>query len=303
MGNLLIHIGYHKTGTSWLQDQLFANTSAGYYSVGGRQPAEAIQQFVIPSPFRFDLQIARSAFEAEIDKGANQGLVPVISHEGLSGNPIEGRYDSCIVADRLQEAFPDARILIGIREQKAMIFSAYRQYVRRDGTRSLTEFIGRGNERTGYAPIFRLDFLEFHLLIEYYQRLFRHVLVLPLELLTTDPAEYVCRIAAFAGERTCYSPSTERSNVGWSGLTLEVRRKLNAFFPRDKLGGRQSLGYRVSRSACAAIDKVVPDWAHQRLERRWKRQIAERVGEMYRDSNQRTSQLIGIDLSDFGYPC
>jgi len=49
--------------------------------------------------------------------------VPVLSAERLSGNPDSGGYDSVHVAEYLAATFPEARVLIVIREQADMLVS------------------------------------------------------------------------------------------------------------------------------------------------------------------------------------
>ena len=47
--------------------------------------------------------------------------------------------------------------------------------------------------------------------------------------------------------------------------------------------------------------KVLRGKLNQAIETRQRRRIAEEVGDKYRASNRRTSELIGIDLAQYGY--
>ena len=49
--SLLIHIGYHKTGTSWLQERLFSNADFGFESP--ITPDEIRDHLVVQNPLRF----------------------------------------------------------------------------------------------------------------------------------------------------------------------------------------------------------------------------------------------------------
>jgi hypothetical protein len=53
----------------------------------------------------------------------------VITDERLSGNPQSGGYDSRELADKTPRTFPDSKMLIVVREQTAIIYSSYKQYV------------------------------------------------------------------------------------------------------------------------------------------------------------------------------
>ena len=117
----LIHVGYHKTGSTWLQKRVFADDAAGFCVPWAAGREEAVRAFIHPNPFHFAPAKAREAFEAGLEKARERSLVPVISHEGLSGDPMAGKYYGREVAERISRTFPDARILICIREQKATL--------------------------------------------------------------------------------------------------------------------------------------------------------------------------------------
>ena len=71
----------------------------------------------------------------------DEGLSPVVSFERFSGNPFSGGYDSKEIADRLVQVFPDARVLVVVREQRSMIVSTYKQYVREGGALPPSKFM------------------------------------------------------------------------------------------------------------------------------------------------------------------
>src|SRR5215218_14466 len=109
----LLHIGYHKTGTTFLQRRVFPEP--GFSLVAG---AKALRPaFVVGDPFGFDPMLVRETFRPAIEKVRERDLVPVLSAERLSGNPHSGGYDSKQIAERLAATFPEARVLIVIREQ------------------------------------------------------------------------------------------------------------------------------------------------------------------------------------------
>ncbi len=107
------------------------------------------------------------------------------------------------MADRIHSVFPKARILIGVREQKSMAMLTYREYILAGGTLPLEVYVGRGDEPLGVMPIMHPDYLEYDRVIGYYQGLYgnENVLVMPMEMLKRDPAEYVRKLLEF-----CRSP-------------------------------------------------------------------------------------------------
>jgi hypothetical protein len=83
----LIHIGYHKSGTTWLQQEVFCQRSLGFCAPWGRQSHLAIDRFVIVNPFQFNAGEARRQFMAGLRQAADDNLVPVITSADLCGHP------------------------------------------------------------------------------------------------------------------------------------------------------------------------------------------------------------------------
>lgn len=302
----LLHIGYHKTGTASLQNFVFPNAGAGFSLVaGGKRIRPA---FVEVNPFGFDPDAARAGFEPDIRKAESRNLVPVLSAERLSGNPHFGGYDGKTIADRLAAAFPDARVLVAIREQAGMLVSLYKQYLKRGGAVSFQQYVGAppGADR---APRFRFDFLEYHRLIGHYRNLFgdENVLVLPYELLRTLPGEFLGQIGGFLG-----APATEADlrwkNASPSALSLSLKRHANRWVVRNAFNPAAPFALDGSNGAllrlCDAADaRVVPDALRGRRERGWRRFAEGEVGDRYAQSNSLTAELTGLDLRAFGYDC
>src|SRR5215211_2730079 len=221
----LLHIGYHKTGTTWLQRHVFGDPKSGFSQMSGAQRLIAVNAFDF-KPKRIRRQMGRRIGEA-------QGLVPVLSSERLSGEPQFGGYDSELIADRLAAVFPDARVLVVIRAQTSMFLSIYKEYIRRGGAASLRQYLAAPDD--GYwMPRFRFEFLEYHRLIGYYQDLFgaESVMVLPYELLRTQPEAFLGQISGFVGTKVV-PPRVRSVNVSLSAFALGLKRRANRYFVLD----------------------------------------------------------------------
>src|SRR5438046_10505277 len=99
MSEPLIHIGYHKTGSTWLQQPIFRDGRFGFETHDTPLPVD--EAFIAQNPFTFDASRARSAFTAPVEAAAERGLVYLVSHERLSGDVGTGGVDSKMIADRL----------------------------------------------------------------------------------------------------------------------------------------------------------------------------------------------------------
>ncbi len=301
--NLIIHIGLHKTGTTWLQRRVFADAAMGYVSTRNGQSNEATDAFVTVDPLAFDPDQARQRFQPLLDEARAKGLVPVISQERLSSDPSFGGYYFTDVIDRLLETFGSFRVLLTIREQRGMLLALYRQAVRSGGTYTLTQMIGTGDEPTGWAPTIRPEYLMYDRMIAHLsERVGReNVCVLPLELMRNDPKSYLERLGSFTGARATIEPEMEAENAGLSPLATRMSTVTNRFARPNPIGPEQSWRLKFLRSFYWRLDRVMPKAWSRRTNERWKRTIEERVRGLYADSNRRTAELTGFDLRSMGY--
>lgn len=297
----LVHIGYHKTGTTWLQQTLFGDARAGFCVPWSAGRAEAVARFVVPDLPRFDPVRARSALASGLEWADARGLVPVLSHERLSGQPLRGIQDGYETAARLHAALPEARVLICVREQRSMLRSLYRQFVKRGGRESIEEFIGDGSSVPGFTPVFRLGHLDYDLMIDRYQSLFGEdrVLVLPFEELRRGAREFATRIVDFAESGGMPSEDEPPRNVGLRGTALGFYRALNRYAPPAWHRPGAVPGLWLGRLVGGFTPKVV----NTRLEASLAATIARRVSGRFSASNHRTARLTGLDLGGLGYDC
>lgn len=301
----MLHVGHPKTATTWLQANLFEKPESGFLIPWPDSRSLAIAAFVTVNPYLRDPEWSRSLFQSGLDRAGEDeaGRVPVLSDETLCGDPVQRRYTGRDVADRIHAAFPRARVLIGIREQKAMALSAFREYIFMGGTLPLRDFIGTGCEPLSFTPILREDFLSYDLIVGYYQELYgsENVLVLPIEQLRKDRSLYVRNLRSFCGCPGEFEVDAQPAHVGWSALTLGIRRRLNPLLPTSPLSlGRRQMQNRIAYRICDAIDRMPRRWSHA-IERRWKEQISRRYEGAFGESNRRLARLTGIDLGALGY--
>lgn len=307
MDKLLIHIGYHKTGSSWLQRHLFSASNQAFAAPLHRRD-DVFQQIVMPNGLDFRSDRCRQALAPRLRDAAAGPRVPVISAERLSGSPYSGGYDSKELANRLQAVFPEARILIVIREQVSMLVSTYKAYVDKGGMCSLREFFSPPARARGRIPWFDAAHFSYHRLIEHYHELFgpSRVLVLAFEQLRNDPLEFTHEIVRFAGaERNAGSHSERQVNPGIDASIIGLRRRLNPLLVRDPLNGyspAQIPGLdRFFRAAQMLSGKLLPDNIEKRCQEKLESVAMRLIGEFYHQSNSRTGKLTGLVLSDYGY--
>ena len=297
----LLHPGYHKTGTSWMQRRLFV-PEHGFAPLFDHPEIDAL--ILQPGPFAFDAEGLRAEAEARHARlGAH--LVPVISSEIMSGQPYTGGRDSRMVADRLKQAFPEAKIMISIREQLALLPSLYMQYLQAGGTMTAQKFFaGRsvmGN--FGFDPAFH----EYHHLVGHYAGLFgaANVMVHPMEMLIKDPGAIVVGLNRLTGAAT-QAADVDFSNAtyGAKEFVVPVIRRINHFRHNDfdhepmiSFGGLGWLAYR-------AVNKFSRSGIGQRISKGRKpvsQLVDARFRGFYDASNAQLQKFVEVDLADLGY--
>jgi len=314
MGPVLVHIGYHKTGTKWLRAALFRDPATGY----GWVPKDStpIRALVRDRPLEFDPAATRAGLEPLVAEVEATGLFPVVCWGRLAGQAFSGGHDVKEIADRLRAVLPEARILAVIREQQSVIVSTYKQYVKAGGAATLRAFLEPAEDQGWRVPTFDYEYFEYDRLLGYYRSLFgaEAVFVLPYEQLVRDRRAFVTRVADFAGrpvpdevlERMLRA---KRTNPAQSALVISATRPLNRFGPRNELNPSPLLdSRRVAAFAAQMRKKVDPSGVpvartlSERSERRLREAVGAAVGDRYADSNRMTGELFGLDLESYGWP-
>ncbi|MBD2394115.1 sulfotransferase domain-containing protein [Cyanobacterium aponinum UTEX 3222] len=301
--NLLIHIGYHKTGTTLLQKKIFNRTDFGFISPWTR--TQFYEEIILANPFTYDPISVRNRFEQDFTRKTSENLIPVLSEERFSGNIVpKAVFNNYYIAERLYSLFPEAKILIIIRNQLDMILSIYKHRLRSNLTVDIDLFLEQIPLSTTFEPIFHLDYLQYHLLINHYQSLFGKdkVLCLPYEMLCIDSKSFFSQMSSFAGVNIDENLTLPKVNEGYSYLTLYIKRYINFLepkmpMPRKDLSLINSLSWYLNQ----LINKTFLKNIGNTMESKLKKKIADKIEGYYQESNQKTSQLIGMDLSVYQY--
>jgi hypothetical protein len=306
----LVHIGYHKTGSRWLRFLFFGDPRTGFGWVDKTGPDHPVRRLVGARSLEFDAEASRAEFSPLLERIEAEGLSPVVSFERFSGNPFSGGYDSKEIADRLASVFPGSRFLMVVREQRSMIVSTYKQYVREGGALSPTKFMTPPTSRSMRIPWFDFRHFEYDRLLAYYRSLFgpEAVLALTYEQFVADPRTFVAEIARFAGkplsEEALDSLRFDRkTNPGPPATAIAARRMLNGIGVCSDLNPAPPLSSPVFWRLGKRIDRLslAPRQTVEREEEKLRRAVEEVVGERYADSNRRTAELTGVDLAAYGW--
>lgn len=309
--NVLIHIGYHKTGSTYMQEHMFPTSQ---HIICPRRP-EVKDNLLRHSSLDFSPVALREWGESLCSQEPDKNWL-VLSDEEISGHIHSaggGGYVAKELADRLHRAFPEAHILIMIRNQSDLIESSYKQYVKEGGTFSLQAYLNAESLMASYHryPQFAYRHLEYDSLIEYYQSLFTRdrVHVYAYETMRGQSKEFfekLCRDVGIPISDSDHDRTNSTSNPSLSRLTVCLARLTNRFYGRDPINRRCIIhipGWQQAwRRFYHWIDrfKFVKKWDARSPFISGEKQTD--IENRYSQSNRRTAELTGIDLKSLGYP-
>jgi len=192
MSEVALHLGLAKTATTWLQRYVYPAMDATYYHCG-----------------QYDV----------IDKPING--TTIFSFEGLSGTPHEdNRY---LLTDRLHRLFPNAKIILGIRDKEAYKKSLYSEYIKGGGFWTYKEFHDWLDD----------DFMDWETYIEYLKALWSQedVYVYTLDEIRDTPYRFMDSLADFIGTQyTNGYPQVVKINTRLSSWQIRLYRSINSYF-------------------------------------------------------------------------
>lgn len=186
---IIVHIGLHRTGTTFLQKDVF----------------EKIKDI----NYIFDDALHR----IHIEEGIN-----LISNEGLSLSMPHSFVYRIQVLDFLKTLFPDAKIILGFRDTDKWLKSCYYRYVISGGQLSFDWYLKHYKDN-----IIDFDKYEFEV-----KKRFKHVYIYTQEDLVKNREGVINGMCNFIGcEVPKYK--VVRRNVSLSGSQLNVVRYFNKF--------------------------------------------------------------------------
>jgi len=307
--DLLIHIGYQKTGSKWLQRHLFTPSHLGFRLPIERKIIKAI--FIDPHPLDFSSNYSVKTIDNILLSQEKKQGYPVLSHEGLSGNPHTGGYESKEIAIRLSSVFSNCKILIVIREQAQMILSTYFQYLKAGGTMSIENYL-KPLKSARVIREFEMDRFKYHRLIKLYYGLFgqSNVLVLPYELLASNPLKYVETIQNFCNiqhQQDQVIPSQIASNKAYSNIAMSHISYSNRYISKTSHFNKHSIirlppkSIRKYYNFLESMYSHFPKFIEQNSQQKRNNIIKSIIGNFYSQSNTVSSELINRDLFSYGY--
>lgn len=291
----VLHIGFHKTGTTTLQQEFFrALEGCTVLSANSRDVGEEFHRRVRELASASDEDYSDASLRDLIARRGETADVLVVSHEDLSQWSAHGR-----TAARLQDLLPHAKILICVREQRSMLYARYGQYVKKGGSHSFARYLAKFDE----------EWMRYDLTVEDYMRRWGadRVKVALFEQLVRSPQSYFEDLRAFIvvdGPPTDAVYAFPLINRTLAPPTRWVVRVCNRLFvPTEETPRPPLRRFASGRTLVRKLMKRDPVWfpkMSRQLGRRARARAARYV-ERYAGPNARLEELTGLSLAEFDY--
>ncbi|WP_430938578.1 hypothetical protein [Rhodovulum sp. YNF3179] len=321
--NLLIHIGYAKAASSLLQSALFSGnhpeievirdrsisqyhgTGENYYFKSGSWIFnDKMASGWSVCPFATEERDLKKFSSNNYSKKIGKKLA--ISNESWAGHPFSGGIQGSIIANRIHKSFPNARILIIIREQRKMILSTYSDYlVRYAGTARLEDFlIPRNPDQFSQHQI---EYYCFSALVDWYKKSFGkdRVLVMPAENIFRNTNTALNEIFSFMGISKM-DIENEKANLNTGRYDLycvhRLFRRLNLLGKPLPGNAYAALGVPGLREVVRiSLSKLLPRTVKNRILHKDLKFIEEQIQENVSKDNVRLQEMTDYHLESYGY--
>lgn len=306
MTGALVHIGYHKTGTTWFQKRFYPAVDHAAFV-----PRKLVRSAIIePRAFDFSPDDARDRILA-----FTEGRRPLLCEENLSGYLHNGGLGGLLsreVADRVHAIFPDAQIVVLLRSQPSMVAAAYAQYVLAGGTLDLPGYVGRdrkkGTRKYWYkAPAFDFRHLDYGPLLDHYAERFGKaaINVHLFEQFAEDASGFARRLSArHQLELDWDKLEFTRENPSLSPRQLRILARLNLLTARSVPNKRwlADWGHWYDRrwTWLARTERVIGRWVSN--EPLLSTANEAEIAAMFAAGNDRLESIWALPLADYGYP-
>lgn len=284
---MIVHIGYPKTGTTFLQNGIFPNMEGLIYT-DYKTCKKLFQPLISETSLSFD----PNQFQLHSSPQALYSL------ESLVGAMGTGVYDYEI-AQRLK-ALGFKKIIITIRRQDKMLESLYRQYIQQGGVQKPMAFVQD-------SDYFRWSFLNYSTLITHYAKLFgrENVFVFCQEELKENASAVLERLKTFCEASAITSHSEKKAaNTSLSRLAIQWLRVVNHFtynvYRRSSLISKKFTTWKFRNLLQSKLDPILL----RRLSSKkdfYDSVFANDVLKRYQSDNRNLNQEFDLKLDTWSY--
>ncbi|MEW6155108.1 MAG: sulfotransferase [Actinomycetota bacterium] len=306
--NVVVHVGLPKTGSTALQEDFFSRIpDCTFLTHGGLKRGGVFNALAHDMIVADDGDYPRATARAYFAEVAPRRPLLLVSHESLSGAYLKGSPGRERSFDRLQDALPQARVLLFVRNQATMVPSLYSEHLRRGGYSSFADYC------RGTAPeyAFDPDRLHYDELLDACRSRFGadRVLVLAHEQLVHEREATLASILEFLRpglSQAGLASSLGRRNRSLSSRGRTVVRHTNRLFVRSSVNPRPAVapvpgGRKLVQAFSEVVDPLLakaPGGVNGAAQEPALTELLVR----YEASNARFEAESGLPIGTWGYP-
>ena len=252
----LLHIGMPRTASTFFQHEVFPNLE-GFNNPGVNQTqySEVFQKLLYQDESRYDENAIGESLKKEMEKNL------IVSNELFVGQSLYMvSTNRTRNARRLKKLFPNAEVILFLRNQADLLESLYSIGVYSGHTAKPEEFIRFDDETSAPAnPLFptfsaveQTEQYFYSSLLQLYQGLFEKVHVFLYEDFTSSPIDFIDRFCAKLDlNLTIEIDFDKRKNSSLSARQLEYLRRTNSL---KEIFERSGTGKKIFRKNVQAIE-------------------------------------------------
>jgi hypothetical protein len=291
MGRKIFHIGFHKTATTWFQENYYPNIDD--FIVVDRKTLQ--EDFIEPHALNFNPNKVASKYANNNYLFADEEMSGNIHNAGLNG------YLTKEIAHRIKLVFPDAEIIIFIRNQEDMVRSIYTQYVKKGGTFKLKSYLHHSDNYNHRSPMFMFEHLNYFNIVELYKNLFGSACKVYLyEDFLQNHRNFLSKLCKDLKIKPVDYYDVTKKNLSYGCFSIILRRALNIFSKKDVPNKYYIVNIPLFN---AVLDRIFS--LSLRLWPNCKYKLPSRqlifIKEYYKESNTKLEKYYGLKLKEYGY--
>ncbi|MFP4555382.1 MAG: hypothetical protein ACLFNU_00805 [Bacteroidales bacterium] len=299
--NPIIHIGYNKTATTWFQQNLFPFVRNCHYV----KPKIINKELIYKDHYLFEKQKTRDFFESLSNKRL------LISSEDFCLTARSNPFFKVGILKRVKETFPDAHMIVFIRNQLDRLLSLWLFYIKNSGgTYSFEKFIANKISRKygGHSDI-SLNNLRYHYFLNSMVEIFgrENVSIYLYEEFASSNLQFTSLFC----ERHNFEVDLEKIN--FSKANEGLRKHLVPLYRFTNLFTKPKILHRNFALNIPGFDKLISkklyvlnnfklmgkkvspkDFANKKT--------LDYIADYYKESNSILVKQFGLPLKKFGYP-
>ena len=221
---IILHVGFGKTGTTFLQKNVFPFIDEVFYAGVFARDNTVLQRIsILLHKYKMtyfdeeEVNNLKQKVKQFIDELPTSGLI--YSDESLVGSAKLSYENNSLINNYLKNFFSEPKIFVVFRQQGEWINSLYNQHIVKSNIFnkyvSLNEFIGYKDNNYTNDGYLKVQNLNWHQVICSYIKDFgnENVLALPFELFVLNPKEFLDKFYEFSCFEPFYPASYKAENT------------------------------------------------------------------------------------------